>query len=110
MESLLNLELANKPPTGQPFVPTGPRVPYAETVVPFWQSTAFLIVMAVIVICIVVALTIFLYRKLSRNHYYRSIDRRMQEERAYMRSSLFDAASDITRVSAMYNMRDRRRR
>ena len=110
MEPLLNSALTHIPPTGISKAPTGPRVPYAETLVPFWQSTIFLIVMAVIVICIVVAVTIFLYRKLSRNHYYRSINRRMQEERAYMRSSLFDAASDITRVSAMSNMRDRQRR
>ena len=108
MESL-NSALPHTPPTGRPFVPTGPRI---ETVVPvpFWQSTAFFIVIAIIGICIIVALSIFLYKKMSRNHYCRNIDRRIQEERAYMRSNLFDAASDITRVSTMYNMRDRRRR
>lgn len=133
MASLISLLAASTAPTGSRVMPdltpseteqivrdgpaplfeeaaTGVRAAigdYVEAPVPFWQSTTFLIILAVVAICLLIVLIVLVYKKRSE---YRNINRRMQQESAYMRSSLFDAASDITRVSAMHNLKEQKRR
>jgi hypothetical protein len=93
-------------------IPNG-KEPLGEYVVvntPLWENNTLLIVLAVIGICLLIALTVLICMKLSERRRHNDIGRRMQMENDYMRSSLFDAASDITRASALHNLQDQRRR
>lgn len=94
--------------------PTGVRAvieQYAEVSTPFWESPTFLVVAALIAICVLVALAFFIGKRQSQPcRRENDIYRREQAESTIMRDGLFDAASDITRISAMYNLQDQRRR
>jgi hypothetical protein len=115
-------------------VPTGPRrpedlmppnvielpdgremlAPYVEHT-PLWENPMFLVVMALIVMCLLVALAFFIGSRLTQmqhRHYrnYHNINRRAKLESDFMKSDLFNAASEITKISALCNFKDRRRR
>jgi FtsZ-interacting cell division protein ZipA len=82
---------------------------------PLWENPMFILALALIGIVVIFALALFVgmwltRRNLSEARRYRDINRLIQEERAYMQNDLFDAAADITRISAMHNLHERRRR
>jgi hypothetical protein len=68
---------------------------------PDLQNTTF-IVLAVLVVLIVAVVLLFLFRNLSESGNYPNQYRRMQEDRAYLRTGLFNATGDILRETVRH--------